>query len=371
MSDFTIGSIDFRTPGSGYLVLDKVGRKFTPKLIMRQNPFALVDDQVANVFNDVCVWSVPIRISGAGSTAAEAAADMTAKIAALNAVLTAPNATYQLIDSLDYDGAPETSYTILTSDPILSQRGSGDVEKRHVYDTTIEVRTYPFGSVGSSIDVVPTPDTLTRVGMMALPALDGDLDAQLAVTITGPGLIDAIVAVAPAGADLSDYYFPTLYTGGVGQLATCAVTLAGRFRVLVRASSGTSGTAIGIGQDGATQAYQQTTLSRFDEVAETYDLGEFDADGSTDLQLFICAGHGTISNVVLVPVDVSCVSAWGLPGVGSVVFGANANSNPGQTIGNGLAVPLASPSLLVVVDPPTAEATVSISYSPLVWGWSS
>ena len=369
MSDLTIGGIDFRTPGTGYLVTDKVTRKLDHKLIVRSNPYALMDNQVANVFNDIVEWQLPIRISGAGATNALAASDMAAKIVALNAVLTAPNGSYQFIDSLDYDGAPETSYEILTSDPILAQRESGDVERRHVYDTTITLRTSPFGTAGEAINLAP--GSVTWVAMLTLSDvnLEGDLPAPLTVSLDcGEGYAkNVVLAICPAGASLADYSTVLDIAHGPGQAYQRTVDIAGRFRVLAYVESESSGTVIGMGQDDSTQAYQQTPIAN--AITRLYDLGEFDSDGGTVIKVYVCAGSAHLYHLFIVPVDVSCVSAWDMLDPAVVTFGANANSHPGQTVGNGLTCPLDSPCLLAIVDPPTTTAVVSVTYAPLVWGW--
>jgi hypothetical protein len=385
MSDFKIGPCDFRTLGSGYEITGPVTRKLTPKLLVRQNPFALVDNQIANVQNDIAVWSLPIRIYGSGATPGLAAADMAAKISVLNIALTAEPNPNAITDSLDYSGSPETLYQMVKSDAILPGR-QDLTEKRHVYEDTIAVRTFPFGSAASGpVSIYLPTDTLTRLSAfrlcgysdpdsdadpVAIP-LEGDLPVPLSVTIAATGIIDAICAIMPAGANLSDYYFSASHTGGVGELVDYTVTPAGRFRVLARISTGTANSWVGIGQDGASAAYQQVAITRHDETAETYDLGEFSSSGGTELQIFVTKGSATVSNVILVPVDVSCVSAWGLPGVSTVTFAANANTYPGSTIGNGLSTPTDERVLLVVVDPPNIEATVTVTYTPLLYGWAS
>ena len=369
MSDFKIGSIDFRTPGTGYLVNGPIKKVLQPKLIVRQNPFSLVDNQVANVFNGIVEWTIPMMIVGSGTTFEDAGADFAAKISDLNDVLTAEPNTNTLIDSLDYEGSPETAFQMVRSNPLLISHEEL-TDKRHVWQGQIVVRTYPFG-VGSPVDL--TPGDVTFVGMLALSDVDleGDLPAPLTLTVAGAEIDNVVAAICPAGAVLSHYYFsissPAVH--GPGQIYAHTVTPAGRFRVLANLATWVTGTRVGIGQDGASAAYQTRAIAG--GTMALYDLGEFASNGGTELQVFVSAGSAALYNLVIVPVDVSCVSAWGLSGATTITFGADANSAPGQTIGNGLTCPKDSPSLLVVVDPPDTVATVSASYSPLLYGWGS
>ena len=380
MSRFMIGPIDPKTPGTGYFANGEMDRSMpSPKRIQLQNPFAAVDVQVANVLNGLCEWTIPLRIYGQGGTAALAAADMAAKISALNAVLTADPNPWTIIDSLDYDGAPETVFQMLKSPPIMPARKEF-TEKRRFYDAKVVVYTNPTGHTGSPTAIVLTPDTVTRVALfplfsttgsppLAVP-LGGDAPAALIVTVahTGGGLNDVICAIAPPGAELDDYDTGMTGSGGPGQIAAATITAVGRMRVLATLASSGSGTRVGIGQDGASAPHSTVALLSSDPTL--VDLGEFTSTGSTELQVFVTAGSAVLTHLVCVPVDVSCVSAFALGDAAEVVFENDANSHPGQVIGNGLVAPLQAPSLLVVLDPADVEATVSVSYTAQWWGWA-
>jgi hypothetical protein len=390
---FLIGGIDFHDPASGYMVNGPITRKLEPKLIVRQNPFALVDNQIANVQNAISEWSIPIRIYGAGATKAIAVADMAAKIAALNAVLTAdPNPNF-VEDSLDYSGSPVTYYQMVKSNAILPGR-QDLTEKRAVYEETIVVRTWPFGSLDAPVTLDLTPDAVTRVALFplcgwsdpdddgdpeAIP-LEGDLPAPLTVTISGTALANAVCAVCPPDAELSDY--DTGMSGGGESWGTPvvvaygAIGIAGRFRVLASLQSGSSaGARVGIGLDDAEKP-QTTVLVPYSASSYAlYDLGEFSSSGDTELKVFVSPPSGAstagcyLASLIIVPVDVSCVSAWNLPGVSSIVFSYNANTHLSYVIGNGITTPLDMANLLVVTDPAGSEYTVAISYEPLLYGW--
>lgn len=381
---FTIGSLEFGTPGSGYMVNGPITRKLEPKLIVRQNPFALVDNQIANVQNAISEWSIPIRIYGAGATKALVVADMAAKIAALNAVLTAdPNPNF-IEDSLDYSGSPVTYYQMVKSNAILPGR-QDLTEKRGVYEETIVVRTWPFGSLDESVSITLDPDTVTKVALFPLCgwsdpdddgdpvaiALEGDAPAPLTITIAGSALANAVCAVCPPGSSIGDFYF----SDTVGPftepcvMEVVTVPLAGRYRALAYLTSGTAGATYGIGTGDATTPQTTVFLASTGETPALTDLGEFSATAGLNLSLFLVSGHAWCMGLIIVPVDVSCVSAWKLPTVSALVFSYNANTHLSYVIGNGITAPLDMANLLVVTDPAGSEYTVSISYNPLLYGW--
>ena len=370
------------------MVNGPITRKLEPKLIVRQNPFALVDNQIANVQNAISEWSIPIRIYGAGATKAVAVADMAAKIAALNAILTAdPNPNF-VEDSLDYSGSPVTYYQMVKSNAILPGR-QDLTEKRAVYEETIVVRTWPFGSLDSPVSIDLTPDTITGVALFPLCGfsdpdddgdpesipLEGDLPAPLTITIAGTALANAICAVCPPGSDIGDFYFSDTYTSTTPPSTMEAVTvpLAGRYRALAYLTAGAGGAVYGIGTGDATEPQTTVVVAESSDPVLT-DLGEFSATAGMTLSLFLVSNGGhevSCTGLIIVPVDVSCVSAWNLPDVSSIVFSYNANTHLSYVIGNGITAPLDMANLLVVTDPTGSEYTVSISYLPSLYGWSS
>ena len=355
-------------------------RKFTPKLIVRSNPFARVDNQVANVYNGICEWTVPLRIYSTDGTAE----DLAAKIAALNAELTCQSSsstpgvndaqpTNTLTDKLAraLSETPATVYTALKSDPILADRDEL-TEKRLVWEGSVVIRTEPFGYASDPVAITIDPDTVERVALFplgAVSALTGDAPAALVLEVAGAGLSSVVAAIAGSSSALADFDLTISGSGGVGQIASQTITKAGRFRVLATLVASVASTRVGIGQDGATAPYSSCAIAEGE--AALYDLGEFSSSGGTLLQVLVAAGNATLSHLTLVPVDQSLVSAWAMDSATSVTFAYDANSQPAATIGNGLVAPVGTPKLLVCVDPPDVEATVTVSYRPVLWGWSS
>jgi hypothetical protein len=383
---FSVGEFDFHDPASGGMVTGAITRTMlNPKLIIRGNPFATSDDQIANVLNGLCEWKVPVRLYSTDGTAESLAR----VIATLNAELTctSPSSTpgvngaeptNTLTDSLerDADETPATVFVMKKSDPVMPSRGDL-TEKRLVMDATMTIRTVAYGASASPIDIVTGDTPETRVALYDMYAmsddaavdipspkpvpLKGELHTQLVLTVTGDLMVNVICAVCPLAAEIADYDTGMTGSGGPGVIATHTVSLVGRFRVLATLSSDVDHTIVGLGFGGVGVANGE---------AELYDLGEFVSGGASTLSVHVNAGAAALTHLILVPVDISCVSAWGLPEVDSITFAYNANDQPAYTIGNGLIVPPTPSKLLVVVDPPTVNFTVDLSYVPLWWGWA-
>lgn len=393
-----IGALDLATIGQGYLVTGPITRKFTPKLIVRQNPWALVDNQVANVFNSICEWSIPLRVYSTDGTAE----DFAAKLDALNDELTcmSPSSTPGvggadptniITDKLAraLTETPATVYVMLKSNPMLPGRGES-TEKRLFYEDTIVVRTYPFGSRGGAVTIELDPDTVERVALFPLCGwtdddppepvpLVGGLPAPLAVTVTFEsgtegGLQNVICAVAPPGSVVGDFSLGGSGGPYVGPelMTSVSVPVAGRYRALAYIWAGGTGARVGIGTDADSSAYTSVFVPSTGPTTPAFvDLGEFSSDGSTQLKLFVASGTAYYADIVVVPLDISCVSAWGLPDIASISFAADGNSHPGQTIGDGLTTPLNLCNLLVVIDPSDVVSSLSVTYGPLLWAWAS
>ena len=203
--------------------------------------------------------------------------------------------------------------------------------------------------------------------------LVGDLPAPLTITIAGTALANAVCAVCPPGSDIGDFYFSDTVGPFTEPCVMEAVTvpLAGRYRALAYLTAGEAGASYGIGTGDATTPQTLVHLDSTGETPVLTDLGEFSATADLTLSLFLVSGHAWCMGLIIVPVDVSCVSAWNLPSVSSLVFSYNANTHLSYVIGNGITAPLDMANLLVVTDPAGSEYTVSISYTPSLYGWSS
>jgi hypothetical protein len=378
---FSVGEFDFHDPASGGMVTGPITRTMlNPKLIIRGNPFATSDDQVANVLNGLCEWKVPVRLYSTDGTAESLAR----VIATLNAELTctSPSSTpgvngadptNTLTDSLERDDSetPATVFVLKKSDPILPARGDL-TEKRLVMDATMTIRTVVYGASASPITIVTSDTPQSRVALYPMYAmsdddvpvavpLKGEINTPLTLTVAGTDVGNVICAVCPLDSELGDYDTGMTGSGAAGTIASQVISMAGRFRVLATLSSEVDGSFVGLG-------FGRVGLGS--GAAALYDLGEFVSDGTTTLNVVVSKGAAALTHLILVPVDISCVSAWGLPEVDSITFAYNANDQPAYTIGNGLIVPPTPSKLLVVVDPPTVNFTVDLSYVPLWWGWA-
>ena len=361
---FKIGDLDLSN-AAGYLITGEITRKLDPKTIVLQNPLAPSDTQVANVFNAIQEWSVPLRIystTGYG-------ADLAAKISALNAELTKDTNTLQESLERNITGAPDSYWEMVKSAPLLPGRGEL-TEKRLLVEDTIVIRTKATCSDGSG--AVTDTGAVTGADLVVLTE-SGDTPMPLAVELSRTGGISsAVVAVVPADAVIGDYDTGlTGELGGTGDPAALSVVMspAGRYEIVARVEWVSGTPLLGAGQDSTTVPAQWAEI--LNTTPALVDLGQLSSNGSTTLDVFVTGGVVSVLDVYLVPLALPVVSAWGLPhGVASLVFAQGANSQPLYTVGDGLTAPPGAQQLLVIADPAGVEVAVGASYVPAWYGWA-